>query len=380
MLKLLLFRFAIGLAALGCVKMPSRAGSSLPYLTSPTNTVCGGGEVRLGWLPSPSPDAAGYFVFWGYAPGLATNRLDAGNVTNAVLAGLSTNVTYYLTVVVYSATGQQGPPSNEIQYVPTGVVPRAGRGELSPALLPGREDWRDQFRSTTQYPGASKRHHRARADSEHPGSCRLKLRSPGDPGFRRFGYGVDHELHGGRPGVAPGGGRGEPSPALYRLVRTGATKTAPRLTAQLQRNATNAPAVILSFQGSAGSRYEVQATQDFINWVTVWTTNCTAGALVSYLAADVADYPRRFYRLVGTGPTKTGPRLTAQMQGNGTNAPALILNFQGSAGSSYGVQATQDFINWITVWTTNCTADVAVSYTPTDVTNFPQRFYRLVSQ
>ena len=163
-------------------------------------------------------------------------------------------------------------------------------------------------------------------------------------------------------------------------MRTGATKTAPRLTAQLQRNATNAPALILSFQGSAGSRYEVQATQDFINWVTVWTTNCTAGALVSYLAADVADYPRRFYRLVGTGPTKTGPRLTAQMQGNGTNAPALILNFQGSAGSSYGVQATQDFISWITVWTTNCTADVAVSYTPTDVTNFPQRFYRLVSQ
>ena len=80
-----------------------------------------------------------------------------------------------------------------------------------------------------------------------------------------------------------------------------------------------------------------------------------------------------------TGPV-TGPQLYAQVQGNGVNAPALIRSYQGSAGSSYGVQATQDFINWVTVWTTNCAADVAVSYTPADLANYPSLFYRLVSQ
>jgi predicted secreted Zn-dependent protease len=115
------------------------------------------------------------------------------------VAGLSTNVTYYFTVVVYSATGQQGPPSNEIQYVLTAAVP------------------------------------------------------------------------------------GNSGPPLY---------------AQVQANGANAPALMLSFQGSAGSSYGVQATQDFINWVTVWTTNCTADVAVSYTPADGANYPCRFYRLV----------------------------------------------------------------------------------
>ena len=105
------------------MELPSRAATSTPYLISSTNSASSGNAVSLGWLPSPSPDAAGYFVCWGYASGLTTNLLDAGNVTNAVVAGLTTNVTYYFTVVVYSATGQQGPPSNEIQYVPAVTAP-----------------------------------------------------------------------------------------------------------------------------------------------------------------------------------------------------------------------------------------------------------------
>jgi hypothetical protein len=64
---------------------------------------------------------AGYYLYWGLSSGACTNQLNVGNVTNATLGGLATNETYYITVVAYDASGDQGPPSNMITYptVPT---------------------------------------------------------------------------------------------------------------------------------------------------------------------------------------------------------------------------------------------------------------------
>ena len=109
-----------------------------------------GDSVKLGWCPSPSAGVAGYYVVYGagrditnwtpsvYAhpstnpcPGTLissgsnwflayTNRIDVGNTTSATISNLLVGVTYFFSVVAYSAYGDQAPPSNEVKY--TGVA------------------------------------------------------------------------------------------------------------------------------------------------------------------------------------------------------------------------------------------------------------------
>ena len=100
-----------------------------PLFVSPpsTNPPPAEPQVSTGWNPSPDPSVTGYYLCWGLATGQCTNFIDVGDVTNATLGGLTTNVEYYFTVVAYDTAGDQAVPSNEIQYMatnqPAGGVP-----------------------------------------------------------------------------------------------------------------------------------------------------------------------------------------------------------------------------------------------------------------
>jgi hypothetical protein len=59
-----------------------------------------------------------------------------------------------------------------------------------------------------------------------------------------------------------------------------------------------ASGVSLSFQGNTGVVYSLQATLDFTNWATLFTTNCSAAGSAAFLVTDQASYPSRFYRLL----------------------------------------------------------------------------------
>ena len=179
-------------------QLPLRADLPALFLVPPsTNPPAASATVRMGWSPSPSPNAAGSFLCWGFASGQCTNQLDAGSATNVTVAGFTTNTTYFFTVVAYDDVGDRAAPSNEVQYsVPGAAAAPALRLNLQPA-------------------------------------------SPSSPGV-----------------------------------------------------------VCLSFQGSAGTPYTILATQDFLQWEAVWNTNCMADGPVVFSAADMANYPQRFYRLV----------------------------------------------------------------------------------
>jgi hypothetical protein len=71
--------------------------------------------VSLAWDPSPDTNVVGYFLCWGLASGQCTNQLDTGNVTNATVAGFTTDTVYFFNVVAYDALGQRADPSNEVQ-------------------------------------------------------------------------------------------------------------------------------------------------------------------------------------------------------------------------------------------------------------------------
>jgi hypothetical protein len=77
-------------------------------------------------------------------------------------------------------------------------------------------------------------------------------------------------------------------------------------------------------------------------------------------------------------PAFLGPTLAVQPALSRTSPAGISLSFQGSAGATYAVLASQDLIRWDTIWTTNCATDVAVIFNATDATNYIQRFYHVV--
>ena len=70
--------------------------------------------------------------------------------------------------------------------------------------------------------------------------------------------------------------------------------------------------------------------------------------------------------------------LSIQPVGVKAGGPGMSLNFQGTAGMLYAIQATEDLKTWSTILTTNCASAGLIGFQVTNFTAYPQRFFRLV--
>ncbi len=73
--------------------------------------------AALAWLPSPTPDIAGYAVYYGSSSGVYDLRLDVGSQTNATISGLPGGMTFFFAVSAYNQLGVESELSNEISFV-----------------------------------------------------------------------------------------------------------------------------------------------------------------------------------------------------------------------------------------------------------------------
>src|SRR5947207_5182490 len=76
-------------------------------------------SVTLAWNPISDSSLAGYHVYQGFASGIYTNLVPAGNHTNTTISGLKTGVKYFFAVTAYTTTGLESPYSSEISYTPS---------------------------------------------------------------------------------------------------------------------------------------------------------------------------------------------------------------------------------------------------------------------
>src|SRR5258707_120857 len=96
---------------------PKRLGAalvilwSMPMLAAPPT-----GSVTLMWIPSPSPDIAGYNVLYGVASGIYTSKVSVGNTNSVTLSNLVAGTTYYFVVTCHNTAGDESAPSNEAVY------------------------------------------------------------------------------------------------------------------------------------------------------------------------------------------------------------------------------------------------------------------------
>jgi hypothetical protein len=73
-------------------------------------------NVTLAWDASTGIGVAGYSLYYGTASRNYSNRLVTGDVTSAVVSGLSNGVTYYFAVTAVTASGLESDFSNEVSY------------------------------------------------------------------------------------------------------------------------------------------------------------------------------------------------------------------------------------------------------------------------
>jgi len=143
---------------------------------------------------------------------------------------------------------------------------------------------------------------------------------------------------------------------------------------------TPSPGMRISFQAAAGSRYEVQATEDFRSWTTFWTSPVAAtNQLLSIVDTTRSGSGKRFYRTRLIDPsTASSPALRLALTPVSGPARGMQISFQPAAGSQYEIQATEDFLSWTTIWVSPLAFSTQpISFLDTAPTASGRRFYRV---
>jgi hypothetical protein len=140
----------------------------------------------------------------------------------------------------------------------------------------------------------------------------------------------------------------------------------------------------ISFQSTAGYRYQLQATEDFHSWMTIWSTPlASTNQLFSFVDPTSPASRARFYR-VRIDSTNGIEEPSFALPLNLAIAPAanpvrgMRISFQSTVGYQYELQATEDFRTWVPIWNSPVTtANQLVSFVDTAITPSRSRFYRV---
>ncbi len=144
-------------------------------------------------------------------------------------------------------------------------------------------------------------------------------------------------------------------------------------------------AMQISFQSSPGYRYQLQATEDFRSWTTIWSAPLAAGnepfSFVDPLSATarVRSYRVRIdsTNLIEGLPSALPLNLAIAAVANPVRG--MRISFQSTSGHQYQVQATEDFQTWTTIWNSPVAiANDLLSMVDTASTASKKRFYRVL--
>jgi len=75
------------------------------------------GQARFSWGAVTDPTVSGYTVHWGTQSGIYDQSVDAGNVTEVIIAAFSQGTEYFLAITSYSASGEVSGYSPEISFI-----------------------------------------------------------------------------------------------------------------------------------------------------------------------------------------------------------------------------------------------------------------------
>jgi len=215
-------------------------------------------NVILNWNPSVSRNVTGYDVYYGTTSGNYPYKVNAGNATAVTISNLIPGAKYYFTATAYAADGQQSPFS-----APT------------VALIP-------QLLSSASQPVIT--------SSQSSGTG--VILKPADNLGRRPVATVFRT-------VDAVGAAVETDPAIRAAADiVAAPALAPTVNLTIAETPHAPTLASVQFSTELGHWYEVQATTDFQNWISIWQSDVAiSNGWASFTDPDSKSYSSRFYRL-----------------------------------------------------------------------------------
>jgi hypothetical protein len=325
--------------------------------------------IVLTWDPSPDANVAGYAVHYGTNSGHYQARVDVGSQTSATIQIPTNGATYFFVVTACTADGAESLPSNEVSYVPPGalLLSRPANPQMMQLRfsVEANQHWRlqatEDFRHWETLCGL---------DALTNGWINLfDLIIPSRPA--RFYRLVSGPILNNPPASLPN----EPGylpPGTVLLSKTA-----------------NPMSVKLQFSVEADRHWQLQATEDFRHWETLFELDALADGWFDFFDPVLPSRPGRFYRLV-SAPISTNaptppPNDPADLSpgtlllSRTTNSPSIKLRFSVGANRHWQLQATEDFRHWETVCKLDALTNGWVDFFDSIIPSRPARFYRLVS-
>ena len=125
---------------------------------------------------------------------------------------------------------------------------------------------------------------------------------------------------------------------------------------------------VLKVYGLIGHTYDILATQNLVDWVTIGTVTLGATGSREFTDVNAANFPRRFYRTRETQPTlRTSVASTGQ----------AVLKVYGQIGHTYDILATHNLVDWMVIGTVILGASGSLDFTDVSAAYFPERYYRI---
>jgi hypothetical protein len=220
-------------------------------------------NIILNWNPSVSRNVTGYDVYYGTTSGNYPYSVNAGHATTITISNLIPGAKYYFAATAYTADGEQSPFSAPA----VAVIPQLFSTEPQPVVT-----------------------------SSHSSGSGFTVRPADNLGRRPAAIvmrtvdavGAAVEADPARRVAADIAAAPALEPALAPVVNMTITETP------------DAPALAsVQFSTELGHWYEVQATTDFQNWISIWQSDVAiSNGWASFTDPDSKSYSSRFYRLV----------------------------------------------------------------------------------
>jgi hypothetical protein len=275
----------------------------LLILTSLIISVQATGSATMAWNRSTNAIVAGYNVYYGGKSGTYTNKICAGNATNATLSGLVQGTTYYFAVTTYTSSGVESPFSSEVSYLVPLNIPIVNYAPTLNALgcLTINSNAGPQTVNLTGITSGASNEVQTltvTATSSNTNLIRLPTvvyTSSNTNGTLSFAPLTNKNGTATITVIVNDGGASNNLTSQSFVVTVG---LAPPLS-RMQVSVTQGRQFILTVTGQVGHKYDIQATQDFKTWTVIGTVTVGATGFLNFTDTNAPSFSRRFYRTQG---------------------------------------------------------------------------------
>jgi hypothetical protein len=311
-------------------------------------------SLTVMWYKSPDTNVQGYKLYYGTTSQQYTNSIVAGNVTNALAAGITPGVTYYFAVTSYDAAGWESSYSPEISYT---VPLNSPAGTATNAALTSAASTSSGFNFSVNGTAASLYVVVASTNLTYWAAVATNA----------------------SPFVFTDNNASRYSRRFYKAILASAyvpqVVPAQPVTSPPLSSPTSAPGgFTFTVNNTAGASYVIVASTNLTFWVAIGTNT----APFAFTDTNSSKFSRRFYKAILQSAyvpqVALAPPAAPTLRASNYSIAGFSLSLTGTPGSFYVVEVSTNLVNWVPVLT-----NVApFNFVDSNASKFSCRFYQAV--